>query len=118
MLIVNHLLNRMVTIREGNRNKPVVTVEDTLDGNYLYFDVVPSDIDHVELSFEVPSAPARIAIINFKLDGNYLPAGNFLDRAKFHFQFANYFQRIDVHFDHHLENMIFDSLEIDCNFHS
>ena len=36
---------------------PVVTVEDTLDGNYLYFDVVPSDIVHVELSSEVPSAP-------------------------------------------------------------
>ena len=44
-------------------NKPVVTVEDTLDGNYLDFDVVPSDIDHVELSSEVPSAPYRIATL-------------------------------------------------------
>ena len=44
-------------------NEPVVTVGDTLDGNYLYFDVVPSDIDHVELSSEVPSAPNRISTL-------------------------------------------------------
>ena len=42
-----------------------MTVEDTLDGNYLDFDVVPSDIDHVELSFEVPSAPDRKLTLNW-----------------------------------------------------
>ena len=93
-----------------------MTVEDTLDGNYLYFDVVPSDIVHVELSSEVPSAPYWMVSLHYMATFYYLPAGNFLGRAKFHFRF--YSQLIDAHFGHHLENMIFDSLEIDCNFHS